>query len=101
MARMLLTTEAVLEELELEDFDTDELTTTCSDHEFDDIEDVYLEDVEDDDDDNSAASPHSLPGIHQAEGRTPSLAGPLLPHHSLSLPLPQQWVLWLTSRRHR
>ena len=61
MARRLLTTEAVLEELELEDFDTDEPMMAGSDDEFDDIEDVYLEDVEDDDDDDNSAAPPHLP----------------------------------------
>ena len=55
MARRLLTTEAVLEELELEDFDTDEPMMAGSDDEFDNISDVYLEDVEDDDDDDNSA----------------------------------------------
>ena len=65
MARRMLST-AVLEELDLdEDFDDDEPMMIGSDDEFDDIEDVYLEDVEDDDDDdsNSAAPPH-LPPNH-------------------------------------
>ena len=65
MARRLLSTEAVLEELELDDdFDVDEPMMAGSDDEFDDVEDVYLEDVEDDDDDDSntqSSSSGSLP----------------------------------------
>ena len=51
MARRLTTD--VLDELEHEDFDVDEPMMAGSDDEFDDIEDVYLEDVEDDYDSNS------------------------------------------------
>ena len=61
MARRL-TTEDVLDELEHEDLNADEPMMAGSDDEFDDIEDVYLEDVEDDDDDsNSATPPHHSP----------------------------------------
>ena len=51
-----LTTEDVLEELELDeqgDYDADEPMMPGSDDELSDLEeDVYLEDVEDDDDDD-------------------------------------------------
>ena len=58
MARRLLSAEAVLEELEFDDdFDVDEPMMAGSDDVFDDIEDVYLEDVEEDDENNSAAPP--------------------------------------------
>ena len=84
MARKLLSTKAVLEELD-EDFDV-----------------PYLEDVADDNDDdsNSTAPPH-LPVIHQAQALTPSLAGPLLSHQLPSLLLAHQWVLRLTSQSHQ
>ena len=103
MARRLLSTEAVLEELKLDDdFDVDEPMMAGSDDEFDDIEDVYLEDVEDDDDNNSAAPPLVyLPEIHQAQALTPPLAGPLLSHLLPSLLLAHQWVLWLTFQSHQ
>ena len=56
MARRL-TTEAVVDELELDD-DFDEPIMEGSDDEFDDIEDVYLEDAEEDNDgDNHGAAP--------------------------------------------
>ena len=72
MARRLLSTEAVLEELELDDdFDVDEPMMAGSDDEFDDIEDVYLEDVEDDDDNNSAAPP-LLPPSNTPSSRSDS-----------------------------
>ena len=49
MARRLLSTEAVLEELELDDdFDIDEPMMAGSDDKFEDVGDMYLEDVEDD-----------------------------------------------------
>ena len=50
----MLTTEAVLEELGLDqgDFDADESMMAGSGEEFSHFEDVYLEDVEDDEDDN-------------------------------------------------
>ena len=59
MARRLLSTEAVLEELELDDdFDIDEPMMAGSD---DNIEDVYLEDVEDDDDNTQCCSTPPTP----------------------------------------
>ena len=55
---------AVLEELELDDdFDLDEPMMAGSDDEFDDIEDVYLEDIEDND--NDSAPPQLTPSITQ------------------------------------
>ena len=49
-SRGRLTTEAVLQELGLEDnYDADEPMMPGSDDEFGDLEDGYLEDVEDDD----------------------------------------------------
>ena len=62
MARRL-TTEDVIDEIEHEDLDVNEPMMAGSDDELDDIEDVYLEDVEEDDDDysNSATPPHHPP----------------------------------------
>ena len=62
MARRL-TTEDVIDEVEHEDLDVNEPMMAGSDDEFDDIEDVYLEDVEEDDHDysNSATPPHHPP----------------------------------------
>ena len=57
MARRLLTTEAVLGKLELyDDFDTEEPMVAGSDDEFDNIDDVYLEDALDEDDDDDCCS---------------------------------------------
>ena len=69
MVRRLLSTEAVLEELELDDFDIDEPMMAGSDDEFNDVEDVYLEDVEDDDDDIVMVLLHCnpLPMTHKAQ----------------------------------
>ena len=83
MARRLLSTEAVLEELELDDdFDVDEPMMAGSDDEFDDV-DVYLEDVEDDDDDdsNGAAPPQLPPSDTQSSssGSLPSWSSTLTP----------------------
>ena len=81
MARRLPSTEAALEELELDDFDVDEPMMAGSDDEFDDIEDVYLEDVEDDDDDdsNGAAPPQPPPNDTQSSssGSLPSWSSSL------------------------
>ena len=103
MARRLLSTEAVLEELELDDdFDVDEPMMAGSDDEFDDIEDVYLEDVEEDDDDNNSAAPPLLPPSNTPSSRSDSpLAGPLLSHLLPSLLLAHQWVLRLTFPSHQ
>ena len=77
MARKLLSTEAVLEELDLdEDFDDDEPMMAGSDDEFDDIEDVYLEDV--DDDSNTAAPPH-LPTPSSSSDTAPCWSSTLTP----------------------
>ena len=53
----------MLDELEHEDLDVDEPMMVGSDDEFDDTEDVYLEDVgeDDDNDSNSATPPHHAP----------------------------------------
>ena len=88
----------MLEELELDDdFDVDEPMMAGSDDKFDDVEDVYLEDVEneDDDDSNGGALPQPLPMmIHKAQAQAPSLPGLPLLHLSPSLLSAHQWVLW-------
>ena len=104
MARRLLSIEAVLEELEVDDdFDVDEPMMAGSDNEFKDFEDVYLEDVENDDDDdsNGAAPPNPLPVTHKAQAQAPSLPGLPLLHPSPSLPSAHQWVLRSTSQSHQ
>ena len=79
MARRLLSTEAVLEELELDNFDVDEPMIAGSDDEFDNAEDVYLDD--DDDDSNGAASPHPPSSDTQSSssGSLPSWSSTLTP----------------------
>ena len=73
MARRLLSTEAVLEELELDDdLDVDEPMMAGSDDKFYDIEDVYLEDVEEDDDDNNSAAQPLLPPSNTPSSRSDS-----------------------------
>ena len=53
-------------------FDVDEPMMAGSDDEFDDIEDMYLEDVEEDDDDsNSATPPHLPPSDTPSSNSTP------------------------------
>ena len=73
MARRLLTTEAVLEELEVDqDFDADEPMMSGSEDEFDDVEDADLENGEDDDEDEnkSAAPPHLPPSNSSSSSDT-------------------------------
>ena len=61
-SRGRLTTEAVLQELGLEDdYDADEPMMPGSDDEFSDLEDGYLEDVEDDDDSDTPPPPSDAP----------------------------------------
>ena len=83
MARRMLSTEAVLEELELDDdFDVDEPMMPGSDDEFDDVEDVYLEDVEDDDDESLGAAPPQPPPSDtqsSSSGSLPSWSSILTP----------------------
>ena len=101
MARRL-TTEAVVDELELDD-DFDEPIMEGSDDEFDDIEDVYLEDVEEgnDGDSDGLLHPNPLPLMCEVQARVLSLLGPLLSHLSPSLLSVHQWVLRSTFQSHQ
>ena len=79
MVRRLMTD--VRDELQHEDFDADEPMMAGSDDEFNDIEDVYLEDVEDDI--NSAAAPHLPPSDtpSSSSNSPPPLLVPQASHH--------------------
>ena len=52
--------------------DIDETMIAGSDDEFDDIEDVYLEDVGEDEDDNNSAAPPLLPPSNTPSSRSDS-----------------------------
>ena len=76
MARRLLSTELD------DDSDVDDPLMAGSDDKFDDVEDVYLEDVEDNDDDsNGAAPPQSPPNDPQtlSSGSLPFWSSTLTP----------------------
>ena len=101
MAKRLLSTEAVLEKLEFDDdFDVDEPMMAGSDDEFEDVENVYLEDVEDDDDSdsNGAARPQPPPNDTQSSssGSLPTWSSTLTPITIPSFSSPE-WLLRLTS----